>query len=566
MDVTLNQDTVSVERLGDVLVGLGKLTPQQLDKALDVQEKTGDYLGEVLIHLGFVSAADVYGVLSRRRGIPYVDVSDLDIEPEVLDLIPREFADRHTVIPLSVEGPFVKVAVSDHLDVDAFDGISTMTGLQPDLLLSSRRQIRKAILENYSRPEEVEKDMQRLLDSEAKKEAELRRLMQESKSVDPDSPAVRFVNLLLQQAVDRKASDLHLEPHKDSVAMRYRIDGILHDATPPTPAMYPAIVSRIKIMSRLNIAERRLPQDGRFRIEDSDIDVRVSIIPTIHGEKVLMRFLDKTSLVMDLGAIGLGDELVAAYKEALTRTQGIILVTGPTGSGKTTTLYAGISHINTSTRNIMTVEDPVEYVLPTINQIQIHPEINLTFASALRSILRQDPDVIMVGEIRDRETGDIAVRASLTGHLVLSTLHTNSAIAAVARLQSMGVKPYLLGSSLSLVIAQRLIRTICLRCKQPYSPSPAALARLGLEADGQYFTGAGCRYCNNTGYRGRTAIFEFVPVRQEFAHLIAKGVSMERLAKAADNERLCSMSQHGAQKVRDGETTVDEVLVHAVHT
>ncbi len=561
--VQLDRESGEVpERLGDILLSKGLITQEQLLKSLEAQRRTGDYLGEVLIHLGYAEPGDVYRVLSRQRGLPYIDIANLDIESEVLGLIPREFAERYTLIPLAVDGVTLKVAVADHLDVMAFDGISALTGLQPELMLCSRREIRKAIRENYARPDEIEKDMKRLLHVEAAKEEELRKLVLNSgdEAEIADSPAIRFVNLLLQQAAERKASDLHLEPHKDSVVMRYRIDGILHDATPPTASMHASIVSRIKILANLDIAEHRLPQDGRFRLESLDIDIRVSIVPTIHGEKVQMRFLDKARLVVELSALGMDPRQEELYKETLRRTQGIILVTGPTGSGKTTTLYSGLAYINTPGKNIMTVEDPVEYVFPAINQIQIRPEINLRFATALRSILRQDPDVIMVGEIRDHETGEIAIRASLTGHLVLSTLHTNTAAAAISTLTAMGTKSYLLASSLSLIIAQRLIRRICHRCKEVDTPDAVLLEKLKLDPKGTYYKGKGCRYCNDTGYRGQVAVFELLPITRSVARLISRDASEQEITAVAVQDGLISLLESGAEKVRQGITSAEEVL------
>ncbi len=546
-------------RLGDILLAQGNITSEQLQNALDVQNKTGDFLGEILIHMGYADAPSVYRVLSRQRGIPYIDVTHIDIEAEVLQLIPREFAEKFTVLPLFVEGTSIKIAVADHLDVTAFDGISTMTALSPDTMLSSRTEIRKAIRENYARPDQLEHDMQRLLDDERRKE-QPRDEETPLKGQEPETPAVRFVNLMLEQAVERKASDLHLEPHKDSATMRYRIDGILHDAPPPTRAMYAAVVSRIKVLSNLDISQRRLPQDGRFRMDDYDIDIRVSTIPTIHGEKLLMRFLDKHQLVLDLSKTGFTEDQGKAFTDALSEPQGIILVTGPTGSGKTTTLYSGIAYVNTPDVNIMTVEDPVEYVFPNINQIQVNPEIGLKFASVLRSMLRQDPDVLMVGEIRDRETGEIAVRASMTGHLVLSTLHTQNAINAIDRLESMGVQPYLLASSLRLIVAQRLVRRICYRCKEPHDPLPESLEALGLDPKGEYFKGKGCQYCNKTGYRGRIAVFEMLPVTKELSRLIARSASEDEFEQSATCQKMLTLRQSGAVKAAEGSTTVEEVL------
>lgn len=555
-----NKYAEAPHRLGDILLEKGVITEEQLKNALDKQKKTGDYLGEVLIHLGYAATPQVYHVLSRQRGIPYIDITNLDIDAEVLHMIPREYAEQFTVLPLFVEGASIRIAVADHLDVMAFDGISTMTGLHPEPMLCSRSEIRKAIRENYARPDQLEHDMQLLLEAERKRERPKEEVFQLEQR-EPDTPAVRFVNLLLQQGVERKASDLHLEPHKDSAVMRYRIDGILHDATPPTRMMYDSVVSRIKVLAGMDIAEHRLPQDGHFRLEDCDIDIRVSVIPTIHGEKVVMRFLDKSQLVLDLSKLGLTEGQHENYVDALLQNQGIVLVTGPTGSGKTTTLYSGLSYINKPDVNIMTVEDPVEYVFPNINQIQLKPEIGLRFAAVLRSMLRQDPDVLMVGEIRDKETGDIALRASMTGHLVLSTLHTQNAITVVDRLSSMGVQPYLLASSLKLIIGQRLVRRICHRCKVQHDPVPESLKALGLPPEGEYFKGKGCEYCNKTGFRGRIAIYETLPVDTELARLIARNAPEEELSKSQACRNMLSLRQSGALKVKEGLTTAEEILI-----
>lgn len=549
-------------RIGDILLEKGIISEEQLEKSLEIQRKTGDYLGEILIYLGFADTEQVYCVLSRQRGIPYIDITDLDIESEILEMIPRDFAEKFTVLPLFVEGDSIKIAVADHLDVNAFDGISSMTGLHPEPMLNSRRNINKAIRENYARPDQLERDMRQLVEEEKDNEKPLNGEFKIHDS-EPDTPAVRFVNLIIQQGIDRKASDLHLEPHKDSIVLRYRIDGILHKATPPSRQLYSAVVARIKVLANLDVAEYRLPQDGRLRLDKYDVDIRMSIIPTIHGEKVLMRFLDQTQLVLDLEKLGLSIDQQKILNTNLQEPQGIILVTGPTGSGKTTTLYSSLAYINTPDVNIMTVEDPVEYTFANINQIQVKSDIGLTFASVLRSMLRQDPDVLMVGEIRDMETGQIAMRASMTGHLVLSTIHTLNAVATISRLQAMGLQAYLLASSLNLIVAQRLVRQICHRCKKVYKPLPENLEALGLPAEGEYYAGKGCKYCNNTGYRDRIGIYEMLPVTKELSWLIARNAEEEDLEKSETYKNMVTLRQSGAEKVKEGITTVEEVLAKA---
>jgi len=545
------------ERVGDILCEKGVISEEQLQKALHKQKETGDYVGEILIYMGFAEPEEVYRVLSRQRGIPYIDITNLDIDAEVLQMIPREFAEKFTVLPLFVEGSSIKIAVADHLDVHAFDGISTMTGLHPEPMLSSRQSIRKAIKENYARPDQLENDMRELVEAEKREE---RPPQAAAKEKEPDTPAVRFVNLIIQQGIERNASDLHLEPHKNSLSMRYRIDGILHEATPPSRELYTAVIARVKVLANMDVAEYRLPQDGRLRMDEQDIDIRISTIPTIHGEKLLMRFLNKNQLVLELSKLGMTEPQRKMFENAITEPQGIVLVTGPTGSGKTTTLYSALAYINTRDVNIMTVEDPVEYTFDNINQIQVKSDIGLSFASVLRSMLRQDPDVLMVGEIRDRETGEIAVRASMTGHLVLSTIHTLDTIATVGRLKSMGLQPYMLASSLRMIIAQRLVRRICHRCRGQYTPLKENLEALGLTPEGTYYQGRGCQFCNETGYRGRIAVYEILPVTKKLSWLISRNAEAEELEKSDACANMKRLRQSGAELVKQGITTAEEVL------
>jgi len=547
------------DRLGDILLARGVITQEQLEKALEKQKETGDYLGEILIHMEYASAKEVYGVLSRQRGIPYVDIANLDIAPEVLEMIPRDFAEKFTVLPIAVEGGTLKIAVSDHLDVHAFDGISTMTGLYPEPTLSSRQAIRKAIREHYARPEQLDDDMRHLVETEQRKKEDLPPPVNIDDN-EPDTPAVNFVNLIIQQGIERNASDLHLEPHKDSSSLRYRIDGVLHEATPPTSDMFAAVISRVKVLADLDVAERRLPQDGRLRLDEYDVDIRISTIPTIHGEKLLMRFLNKNQLVLDLAKLGFTDSQRKMFEYAISQPQGIVLVTGPTGSGKTTTLYSGLAYVNTRDINIMTVEDPVEYTFSNINQVQVKAGIGLSFASVLRSMLRQDPDILLVGEIRDRETGEIAVRASMTGHLVLSTIHTLNTTATISRLKSMGLQPYMLASSLSLIVAQRLARRACIRCRQEYEPLPENLTALGLPPDGKYYRGKGCQYCNETGYKGRIALYEMLPVTKDLAWLISRDADAEEIEKSDACKNVKTLRESGAEVVKQGITSAEEVL------
>lgn len=551
-------------RLGEALLQKKAITEQQLQEALERQKETGTYLGETLIELGYATPEVVYQTLSEQGDIPFVSLASLEVDASVLRLVPERFARRFTLLPLSLEDGALKVAVADHFDIVGLDTIASNTRYKVQPVLCNRAEVEEAIDFYYGGLGGMETGLQEVLDIEAGEEQEDEPSDAELELEASDAPVVRYVNLLIHQAIERRASDLHIEPRKETVQARARIDGVLYNLTPPSKAMFPAVTSRIKILSGLDIGERRLPQDGRCRIEERSIDIRVSTLPTIYGEKVVMRFLDKSRLVLDLSELGLGPEQQAIYESCLQRPQGIILVTGPTGSGKSTTLYSGLALINSEARNIVTVEDPVEYELEGINQVQVKPAIGLTFASGLRSIWRQDPDVIMVGEIRDLETAEIAVRAALTGHLVLSTLHTNDAIATVNRLSDMGVKPYLLGSSLTLIMAQRLVRRTCPDCKEPYDPPPGMLDRLGLSDQETYYRGAGCRKCSKTGYYGRVAVFEVLPIDKDFGRLISQGASEVALRRMAEGKGMVALREAGIQKIKQGITTVEEVIARTM--
>ncbi len=551
-------------RLGEALLRKGAITETQLSEALTKQKDSGAYLGETLIELGYATPDVIYQTLSRQIDVPFVSVRSVEIEPSVLQLVPRKLARRFHVLPLSAKDGVLKVAVADHLDIVALDTIASNTGLDVQVVLSDRAEVREAIDYHYGGLTALEETLQEALDIEAGDAEAEQPPVAELEMEAGDAPVVRYVNLLIHQAIEKRASDLHIEPRRKAVQVRARIDGVLHDLTPPSKSMLPAVVSRIKILSGLDIGERRLPQDGRCKVEDRNIDIRVSTLPTIYGEKVVLRLLDKSRLVLELSELGLEKDQQELYEFSLQRPQGIILVTGPTGSGKTTTLYSGLSFINSEDKNIVTVEDPVEYELAGINQVQMKPPIGLTFASALRSILRQDPDVIMVGEIRDLETAEIAVRAAMTGHLVLSTVHTNDAIATVNRLSNMGVKSYLLGSSLTLIVAQRLVRRICSHCREPHDSPPEVLSKLGLEPAGTFYHGTGCRRCNRTGYYGRVAVFEMLPIDKEFSRLISRGVSEVELRNAAQERGMVTLREAGIGKVERGVTTVEEVVARTM--
>jgi len=549
------------EALGRALIQRNAVTSEQLQLALRKQTETGRYLGEVLLEEGFVTASELYGALSDQAGIPYVDVSTREIAPSVLQLVPEHLARRFTMVPLSLEDGVLTVAVADHLDVVALDTIASNTGYEVSPVLCGRQRIREAIDLHYSKLKSIEKDLQEIVRIEAARDEPEPAAVAQLEAAASDAPVVRFVNLLIHQAIENRASDLHIEPGKNNVRVRVRIDGVLRDLTPPTRRMLPAVVTRIKVLCGMDIGERRLPQDGRCRIEEKHIDIRASTLPTIHGEKVVLRLLDRSGLVLDLGDLGFQPQQRATYEAALARRHGIILVTGPTGSGKTTTLYSGVSYIGTARRNIVTVEDPVEYELPGVSQVQVRAGIGLTFASGLRHILRQDPDVLLVGEIRDLATAEIAVRAALTGHLVLSTLHTNDALSTISRLRDIGVAHYLLGSCLSLVMAQRLVRRICGRCKERYDPPQAVVERLGITAPAEFYRGHGCSACNNTGFYGRIGAFEMVPIDGELGRLISNDASETELRDAVAQRDLLDLRRAVVLKAIAGITAPEEAAM-----
>ncbi|MFP4176820.1 MAG: GspE/PulE family protein [Planctomycetota bacterium] len=547
-------------RLGERLVARGIITEEQLETALRRQRATGDFLGEIVIDQDYAKPSEIYEEVARQTGLPRVNLSEVEVDHELLDLVPEKFARRFKLLPIELDGETLKLAVTDHLDVIALDTIASNTGYNVQPLLADREAVETAINLYYSREAATEESLEDIVAMDSERRGAEQPSVEELESEASDAPVVRFVNLLINQAIDRRASDLHIEPRKNEVQVRARVDGTLREFSPPTRSMFAAVVSRIKIMAGLDIGERRLPQDGRFRIEDREIDVRVSTIPTIYGEKVVMRLLDKNKLVLGLSELGFEGRQQNLYEQALRRPHGIILVTGPTGSGKTTTLYSGLSTINTIEHNIVTVEDPVECELKGVNQTQVNTDIGLTFAAGLRSLLRQDPDVMMIGEVRDLETAQIAIRAALTGHLVLSTLHTNDAISSIDRLSDMGVKPYLFGSCLSLVLAQRLVRKICENCRRPYDPPRAALEDLGLPVDGTYYRGEGCATCDETGFYGRLAIYEALQVDRELSTMIAHGGGEDEVRDKALGKGFVPLRETGAQKVVEGITTPEEVV------
>ncbi len=546
------------KRLGDLLIEAGLLSDEQLEKALKVQKKTGERLGKILINLGYVTEESMIEVLEFQLGVPHVDLANMPVDKETAATIPVSLAERYQIIPIRLEGRKLKLAMVDPTNFYAIDDVRMVTGYDVDPVIATEREIMRAISQSYGVQDLVEKAVNKLKPEDTS-------ALTEMQTAD-DAPIIGIVNSLFSQAVRERASDIHIEPQNTTLRVRFRIDGVLRDISSFTKDIHAAIVSRIKIMADMDIAEKRLPQDGRIKIREAgrEIDIRVSTLPTILGEKVVMRILDKKAVILDIKKLGFTAGNQHRYQQLYTQSYGMILVTGPTGSGKTTTLYSTLSALNSAEKNIITVEDPVEYRLDGINQVQVNPKAGLTFASGLRSILRQDPNIVMVGEIRDTETGDIAVRAALTGHLVLSTLHTNDAPGAITRLIDMEVEPFLVASSVLGVVAQRLVRVICPECKIRYVPASDSVERLflGIAPDHPLtlYRGTGCPSCGYSGYKGRMAIHEVMPVSSRIRDLINKRAASDELAVAAKEEGMLSMQEDGIQKALDGLTTVAEVM------
>lgn len=537
------------KRLGDILIESGRLTPAQLEKAL--ARKTPDKrLGMVLQELGMLTEKETLETIAEQFEIPFMDSDMFLVDPLVVDLIPEQFARKNDVIPLFLVDNELTVAMSDPLDIPVVDELRRLTGNRIHCVLAASKAIKTALDEYYSISHSIEKVISSFED--------------DIPDLDQDNaPAIRLVNQILYHSIKLNASDIHIEPLEKHFRVRFRIDGILHEIFSPPKALGDVVTSRIKIMAKLDISEKRMPQDGRFTITigDRTVDVRLSTLPLIHGEKLVLRILDKSSLVIGLDLIGLDKDESATIKTLLNRTYGLLLTTGPTGSGKTTTLYSMIQYMDTPDKNIVTVEDPVEYEFNKINQLQVNSKINLTFSQALRSILRQDPDVILVGEIRDTETASIAIRSALTGHLVLSTLHTNDAISTIGRLIDMSVPPYLLASALVGVVSQRLVRKVCVHCVEYSKPDPTILAHFGIPYDDRYQwpISHGCPQCNNTGYKGRTAVFEIVVINNELRKWILNSSSSVEMSHAAHKVKYQDLRTAGIKKVLQGITTMEEI-------
>ncbi len=559
---------------GELLVSKGLLTCEELEKVLDEQNKQGGRLGEILLRLEKLNHEDVTLALAEHLSMEYVRLDDTNklnkIDMDVARMLPESIAKRFCLVAISEVDDKVVVVMADPLNVVAIDTITLKMKRQIMPAISSPREINRAIELIYHGSDLEEQQLRTLVEGEGDEEGILTEDAEESDTSGEEeankAPVIRFVDLLMSQAVKSRASDVHIEPQEKTMMVRMRIDGLLRDMVPPAKKMQAAVIARIKIIARMDIAERRLPQDGRFKMKTSGrhIDVRVSVIPTIYGEKVVMRILDASAVKHDLGQLGLEPGLLEEFKGMLARPHGIMIVTGPTGSGKSTTLYSALNYVKDPTKNITTVEDPVEYRLGGINQIQIKPEIELDFAKCLRAILRQDPDIILIGEIRDKETVEIAIKASLTGHLVLSTFHTNDAPSAISRLLYMGIERYLLASSLNLIVAQRLVRKICEHCKEPVTLSEEALKRLkidpGKTKNPVFYHGKGCAACGGSGCLGRLPIFEFLVMDDEIRDLIVTGSSEQQIRDASRKRGYGGLLESGVNKALAGLTTAEEVL------
>ena len=555
--------------LSRILLDGGIITEKQLKEALQEQKKKGGSLSRIIYKKGFAAEKVLMTCLSEQLNIPPINLSKFKISKDVIETISKTIAKKYSIIPISKIGKTLTIAMVDPLNVFATDDLKSATGYEIDPVIATEKDILNAIDQYY----QVSFDMEAILKdidikdpAEKKDEVDLEKLLKETE----EAPVVKIVNVVLAQAIKEKASDIHIEPEDKALRIRYRIDGVLYERLSPPKKLQAAIISRIKIMSSLDIAERRLPQDGRMRIvlNNKEIDFRVSILPIIFGEKVVLRILDKSSLTLDLGKLGFGEKELEIFTESISKPHGMILLTGPTGSGKTTTLYSALSKINSPTKNIITVEDPVEYQLKGINQVQARPDIGLTFAGGLRSMLRQDPDVIMVGEIRDLETADIAIKSALTGHLVFSTLHTNDAPGAITRLIDMGIEPFLLSSSIIMAAAQRLMRKICEKCKEEISlpeKSKENFARILQQpiskiSDLTIHEGKGCELCNNTGYKGRVAVVEILKIDDNIKELIVNKATAGEIKETAVKSGMKTLQKSGIELIKNGTTTIEEVL------
>src|SRR5881628_3177545 len=561
-------------RLGDLLVADGLLTPAQLQKALGEQRGSTEKLGSILIKLGFINEEQLIGFLSRQYGVPSITLAQLEIDPAVLRLVPAPIAKKYEVIPVRKMGNSLALAMADPTNVFALYDIAFMTNLQVLPLVASQTAVRKAIDRNYeSRTEamqtvmqDISSDLENVEVVDGEDESGTKVDVFELKESADEAPVVKLVNMVLVDAIQKGASDIHFETYEKVFRIRFRMDGVLHEMLSPPKRLESAILSRLKIMSNLDIAERRLPQDGRIKLmyTGREIDFRVSTLPPIFGEKAVLRILDKDALQLDLTKLGFDPWSLEKFNAAIRQPYGMVLITGPTGSGKTTTLYSAIHAINAPDVNIVTAEDPVEYNLKGVNQLQVNEGIGRTFAAALRSFLRQDPDVILVGETRDVETAQISIRAALTGHLVFTTLHTNDCPSTIARLLEMGIQPFLLSSSLLLILAQRLARRLCAACKEPYEVDEESLAPYGHVPTGRgkvtIHKSKGCPTCSFTGMKGRVAIYEVMPISEELKDAILRSATIAAIREIAQSQGMKTLRQAALLKVLAGTTSIEEVL------
>jgi type IV pilus assembly protein PilB len=588
-------------RIGDLLLKEKRITPAQLQEALSYQKTNGGKLGYNLVKLGFVKDEEITALLSKQYGVPSINLTQFEIDPGIIKLIPAETAHKYQIIPLSRSGATLTIAMTDPTNVFAMDDIKFMTGYNVEPVVASETAVVEAIARYYAPTQRAHRETAssqaatEVISSAASLDFVTKALEETTAVVDDDvevleeleqidvaslekqggeAPVIRLVNLMLMSSIQKGASDIHIEPYEKEFRVRFRIDGILYNVMAPPMKFRDAITSRIKIMSKLDIAEKRLPQDGRIKIRfaadngTKEIDFRVSCLPTLFGEKIVLRLLDKDKLMLDMTKLGFEPMSLKKLEVAIAKPWGMVLVTGPTGSGKTNTLYSSISKINTPETNIMTAEDPVEFNLVGVNQVQVRENIGLNFAAALRSFLRQDPNIILVGEIRDFETAEIAVKAALTGHLVLSTLHTNDAPSTINRLMNMGIEPFLVASSVNLICAQRLVRRICSNCKIDEPHAPPALVEAGFTQEEANKVipkkGTGCEKCNNTGYKGRVGLYEVMEIGEELRELILVGASGLELRRKAVEEGMITLRRSGLYKVMDGVTTIEEVARETV--
>ena len=545
--------TRQVKPLPEVLVEQGLLSREQVQTVQAEAAKTSQPFKRVLVQKGFVTEQDLTAVVAEQSGVMALDLANHLIKPEIVQLVPEALARKHTLIAVFKIGESLTVAMDDPLNFFALDELRLKTKCEIKTVVASESAIRQAIEQYYGASGTVAEVAQAIQEAALPKKDE---------EAAEEAPIIRLVNLLIMQAVKERASDIHIEPGDNVLRTRFRIDGVLREVNGPTAHLHSAVSSRIKVLAKLDIAEKRKPQDGRFRLkmEGSDIDLRVSTVPTQFGEKVVMRLLDSSNALLPLERLGLDDAARAQVERMVRAPHGILLVTGPTGSGKTTTLYAALNLINSVERNIITIEDPVEYRLRGVSQVQVNPKAEVTFASALRSFLRQDPDIMMVGEIRDRETAEIAIQAALTGHLVLSTLHTNDAASSLTRLVDMGVEPFLIASSVTGVLAQRLVRVICGKCKEADHPAAGLLAQLQVGDGSRWFRGAGCPTCKQTGYKGRVGIFELLPMGEAIKNLVVSRAPAHAIRDAARKAGMRTLRDDGLAKAAAGATTIEEVI------